>query len=219
MNHTLAAHAADDFEKLLEAQLRGLHSVALRYTRDNALAEDLVHDTAVRALRFRDRFEVGSNFKAWIYTILTNTFIHRYRRQKREREIVEGASRGDVERLLRSDTSRDLAMNPENSYFKQQLSDDVVRALADLPEDFRAVVVMCDIEGQSYRDIADVLACPVGTVMSRLYRARRLLERKLGNLAAERGIVRQNVIKLPTAVTRPETSVPVAQLQRLRRQA
>lgn len=180
----------DEFETLLESQLDGLYSVALRYTRDPAQAEDLVHDTAVRALRFRDRFERGSNFKAWIYTILTNTFIHRYRRQKREREILEGASRDDVERQLRSESARDLAREPESAYLEQLLSDDVIRALDDLPEDFRTVVVLCDIEGLSYKDIADVLKCPVGTVMSRLYRARRLLERKLAVLAVERGILR-----------------------------
>lgn len=180
----------DEFETLLESQLDGLYSVALRYTRDPAQAEDLVHDTAVRALRFRDRFERGSNFKAWIYTILTNTFIHRYRRQKREREILEGASRDDVERQLRSESARDLAYEPESAYLEQLLSDDVIRALDDLPEDFRTVVVLCDIEGLSYKDIADVLKCPVGTVMSRLYRARRLLERKLAVLAVERGILR-----------------------------
>ncbi len=189
----------DAFENLLEGQLDGLYSVALRYTRDAAHAEDLVHDTAVRALRFRDRFEAGSNFKAWIYTILTNTFIHRYRRQKREREILEGATRGDVERQMRSESARDLALAPEQSYLQKQLSDDVIRALQDLPEDFRQVVIMCDIEGQSYKTIADMLACPVGTVMSRLYRARRLLERKLAGLATERGILKPNLAQL-TAV-------------------
>lgn len=188
----------DEFEGLLEAQLDGLYSVALRYTRDPAQAEDLVHDTAVRALRFRDRFEPGSNFKAWIYTILTNTFIHRYRRQKREREILEGASRDDVERQLRSESARDLAREPEHAYLEQLLSDDVIAALDELPEDFRTVVVLCDIEGLSYKDIADVLQCPVGTVMSRLYRARRLLERKLANLAVERGILK------PGSQTAPE---------------
>jgi RNA polymerase sigma-70 factor (ECF subfamily) len=180
----------DEFEILLEGQLDGLYSVALRYTRDPAQAEDLVHDTAVRALRFRDRFERGSNFKAWIYTILTNTFIHRYRRQKREREILEGATRDDVERQLRSETARDMAREPEHAYLENLLSDDVIQALDDLPEDFRTVVVLCDIEGLSYKDIAEVLKCPVGTVMSRLYRARRLLERKLAGLAMERGILR-----------------------------
>src|SRR5689334_13741687 len=96
----------DEFEALLESHLDGLYRVALRYTRDPATAEDLVHDTAVRALRFRDRFELGTNFKAWIYTVLTHTFIHRYRRAKREREVLEGAGREDVARQLRSETAR-----------------------------------------------------------------------------------------------------------------
>ncbi len=93
----------DEFEALIETHLDGLFGVALRYTRDRALAEDLVQDTVVRALRFRDRFEPGTNFKAWVYTILTHTFIHRYRRQKREREILDGQNRGDVDRQLHSE--------------------------------------------------------------------------------------------------------------------
>ena len=180
----------DEFEASLENQLESMYSVALRYTRNPAQAEDLVHDTAVRALRFRNRFEPGTNFKAWIYTILTNTFIHRYRRQKREREILEGSTRGDVERQLRSDEARAWAEEPEQTYLERFLSDDVIRALDELPEDFRLVVVLCDIEGLSYKEISDVLNCPVGTVMSRLYRARRLLERKLATLAVERGILK-----------------------------
>jgi RNA polymerase sigma-70 factor (ECF subfamily) len=187
------ASAVDEFETLLEAQLDGLYNVALRYTRNPAMAEDLVHDTAVRALRFRDRFEKGSNFKAWVYTILTNTFINRYRRQKRERQIMEGSSREDVEQQLRSDTSRDTASQPESSYLEQMLSDDVIAALDDLPDEFRSVVVLCDVEGLSYKQIADVVNCPVGTVMSRLFRARRLLKGKLSTVAKERGIIKGEV--------------------------
>ncbi|RYF47655.1 MAG: sigma-70 family RNA polymerase sigma factor, partial [Cytophagaceae bacterium] len=183
----------DAFEAQLEAQLDGLYNVALRYTRNPAMAEDLVHDTAVRALRFKERFEEGSNFKAWIYTILTNTFINRYRRQKREREIIEGSTRDDVEIQMRSDVTRDTARQPEAAYLEQMMSDDVIAALDDLPEEFRAVVVLCDVEGMSYRDIADVVHCPVGTVMSRLFRARKLLKRKLSGVAKERGILRGEV--------------------------
>jgi RNA polymerase sigma-70 factor (ECF subfamily) len=207
----------DPFESLLEHQLDGMYSVALRYTRDPALAEDLVHDTAVRALRFRERFEPGSNFKAWIYTILTNTFIHRYRRQKREREILEGATRGDVERQMRSESSRDLAYEPEKSYLHQQLSDDVLRALNELPADFRNVIVLCDIEGQSYKDIAELLMCPVGTVMSRLYRARRVLERKLSNLAIERGILKGSAAELSAVDALAEGNPGLVDIQAFRR--
>lgn len=181
---------SDEFGLLIEEHVDGLYRVALRYTRDPSRAEDLVNDTVVRALRFRDRFEMGTNFKAWIYTILTHTFIHRYRRQKREREILDGATRDDVARNLRSDEARRMCEAPERAYFNDLLSDDVVHALDELQEDFRNVVVLCDIEGLSYKEIADVVGCPVGTVMSRLYRGRRLLEDKLVGLAVEQGIVR-----------------------------
>ncbi|RYF40375.1 MAG: sigma-70 family RNA polymerase sigma factor, partial [Cytophagaceae bacterium] len=123
------ASAVDEFEALLSDQLEGLFAAALRYTRDSSHAQDLVHDTVVRALRFRDKFEMGTNFKAWIYTILTNTFIHRYRRQKREREILEGTTRDDVARQLRSDSSRQKAAEPEQTYLEDLLSDDVIHAL------------------------------------------------------------------------------------------
>lgn len=184
------AKQLDEFQSLIEQNLDGMFRVALRYTRDRAHAEDLVHDTIVRALRFQDRFERGTNFKAWIYTVLTHTFIHRYRRQKREREILEGVTQEDVASQLRSDASRELAAHPEVAYIEHMLSDDVVNALDGLPEDFRTVVVLCDLEGLSYKDIAEAVDCPVGTVMSRLYRGRRLLEQKLAGLAVERGIIK-----------------------------
>jgi len=182
----------DEFEALIEANLDGLFGVAMRYTRDRALAEDLVHDTVVRALRFRDRFEMGTNFRAWVYTILTHTFIHKYRRQKREREILDGHTRQDVVNQLSSAQAQERIHKPENSYLHDLLSDDVLNALDTLPEEFRTVVVLCDIEGLSYKEIADVTACPVGTVMSRLYRGRRLLEQLLYNTAKEQGIVRES---------------------------
>lgn len=181
----------ESFESLLEGHLDGMYRVALSLTRNPTQAEDLVHDTAVRALRFRDRFEMGTNFKAWIYTVLHHTFIHRYRRQKRERELLDGATRHDVERQLRSETARSAAADPENAYLEDMLSDDVVRALEELPEEFRSVVTLCDLEGLSYKEIADVIGRPVGTVMSRLYRGRRLLEKSLRGLAVERGIVKE----------------------------
>lgn len=183
----------EDFETLIESHLDGLYGAALRYTRDAAQAEDLVQDTVVRALRFRDKFEPGTNFRAWIFTILTHTFIHRYRRAKKEREVLEGATRLDVERQLRSESTRELANRPEHAYLKNMLSDDVLAALDALPEDFRMVVVLCDIEGLSYKDTAEAVSAPVGTVMSRLYRGRRLLEGKLAALAMEQGILKTEV--------------------------
>ena len=188
----------ESFESLLEGHLDGMYRVALSLTRNPIHAEDLVHDTAVRALRFQDRFELGTNFKAWIYTVLHHTFVHRYRRQKRERELLEGTTRHDVDRQLHSEKSRAAARDPENSYLEYMLSDDVVRALDALPEDFRTVVTLCDLEGLSYKEIADVLGRPVGTVMSRLYRGRRQLERRLRTLAIARGIIKAEIESIET---------------------
>ena len=179
-------------ENLIESHLDGMYGVALRLTRDPVRAEDLVQDTVVKVLRFRDRFEMGTNFKAWVYRILTNTFIHKYRRYQREREILTGTGRSDVQRQFHSEAAQEQSGAPENVYLKNVLSDDVLKALDDLPTDFRTVVVLCDIEGMSYKDIANAVDCPVGTVMSRLYRGRRLLETKLIGVAREQGIVKSN---------------------------
>ncbi len=180
----------NDMETLIEGQLDGLYRAALRYTRDASAAEDLVHDTVVRVLRFRDRFAPGTNFRAWIFTILTHTFIHKYRRAKRERELLSGTTRQDVEAQLASESTRAAALKPEHSYMDQLLSDEVVAALDALPEEFRTVIVLCDIEGLSYKEIAEAVDCPVGTVMSRLYRGRRQLEASLYRLAQDRGIIK-----------------------------
>jgi len=179
-----------EFEKLIEHHLDGLYRVALHYTRNGAQAEDLVQDTVVRALRFRDKFEPGTHFRAWIYTILTHTFIHRYRRSKLEREILTGPNRNEVWRQLNSEDENSYDNSPEGAYLDRMLSDDVIGALESLPEEFRITVVLCDIEGLSYKEIADTLDCPVGTVMSRLYRGRRWLEKRLQKLAVERGILK-----------------------------
>ena len=190
----------NDFHDLIESNLDGMYGVALRYTRDPQKAQDLVQDTVVRALRFQDRFEMGTNFKAWVYTILTRSFIHKYRRSKREREILGGVSRGDVVTRFHSEESKQASSQPEATYLQNVLSDDVLHALEELPEDFRTVVVLCDIEGLSYKDIAQVVDRPVGTVMSRLYRGRRLLERKLRSTAIEQGIIRSEPQKDPEEI-------------------
>lgn len=201
----------DDFERLVDEHLDGLYGAALRYTRDQSRAEDLVQDTVMRALRFRDQFEPGTNFRAWIFTILTHTFIHGYRRQKREHEILEGVSRHDVANEFSSEISQQHAQAPEQAYMEQLFSDDVLAALDALPEEFRTVVVLCDIEGLSYKDISEAIDCPVGTVMSRLYRGRRILESKLLTLAIEQGIVR-------TGAKTPERNTErVVDLNRFRR--
>lgn len=167
--------APDAFSELLSAHLPALTHLARRYTRNPILAEDLVHDTAERALRFRASFRPGSNFPAWARAILLNTYIHGYRRNKKERDLLLGAFRYDVIEALRSPSSRRAQEQPEEAMADLELSEDVQRALAQLPPEYVEVVVRCDIKGHSYREVAAALNCPLGTVMSRLHRARRLL--------------------------------------------
>lgn len=179
-----------NFEQMLADSLISLGHLALRYTRDAGRADDLVHDTVVRALRFRNSYRPGSNFRAWTYTILTNTFIHGYRRSRKEHDILLHASRGDVQHQLCSDTTAERAQRPESVLLFDHLSDDVVAALAGLAEDFRTVVVLCDLQGHSYREVAEAIGCPLGTVMSRLHRGRRQLETRLQAYAQSQGIGR-----------------------------
>ncbi|MBI5070830.1 MAG: sigma-70 family RNA polymerase sigma factor [Deltaproteobacteria bacterium] len=178
-----------EFEGLLEGQLDALYAAAMRLTRNARDAEDLVQDAVLRAYRFFDRFERGTHFRAWIFRILTNTFINRYRRSVKERTLVDGPERESVTEQLVSRDAADQAGDPERHFFGRLVSDDVVRAVDALPIDFRMVVILADLQEFSYKEIADILDIPVGTVMSRLFRGRRLLEKSLLDYAAETGHV------------------------------
>lgn len=178
-----------EFETLLEDQLDALYAAAMRLTRNARDAEDLVQDAVLRAYRFFDRFERGTHFRAWIFRILTNTFINRYRRSVKERTLVDGPERESVTDQLVSRDAADQAGDPERHFFGRLVSDDVVRAVDALPIDFRMVVILADLQEFSYKEIADILDIPVGTVMSRLFRGRRLLEKSLLSYAAETGHV------------------------------
>ena len=177
-----------EFEELALAHLDPLFSAALRLTKNERDAEDLVQDTCMRAYRFFDRFERGTNIKAWLFKILTNTFINRYRRKVKERSVVEGADRESVQERFVSRDATDYAANPEQYFFDRLLSDDVLRAIDTLPIDFRLVVILADLQEFSYKEIAEILECPVGTVMSRLFRGRKLLQKNLRDYAAGQGV-------------------------------
>ena len=181
--------ARGEFEMLALEHVDALYSAALRLTRNERDAEDLVQDALVRAYRFFDKFERGTNIKAWLFKILTNTFINRYRRKAKERSVVEGVEQQTVtERFFSRDMSN-LSDDPETYIFERLLSDDVLGAIDDLPVDFRLVVILADIQEFSYKEIAEIVGCPVGTVMSRLFRGRRLLQKRLAEYAAEHGIL------------------------------
>ncbi len=175
-----------DFEKEVMPYLQALYGAALRLTRNEGDAEDLVQETLLRAYRFFDSFEAGTNCKAWVFRILTNVFCNRYREKEREHEVLNevGASEADLEQFV-GNPSRDT----ETALLGRMVSRDVEQALAAVPSEFRLAVILADLEDFSYREIAEIMDCPAGTVMSRLYRGRKILQTLLHKYAVEQGII------------------------------
>lgn len=169
-----------EFEELALPHLDALYAMALRLTRNARDAEDLVQDTLLRAYRFFHNFERGTNCKAWLFKVLANVFNSGYRNRSREREIL---SRAEEEGALAG--APEGPPSPETEVLRRSTAAELQRALDALPQDFRLAVVLCDLEEFSYREIADIMGCPVGTVMSRLHRGRRLLREALSRPAAE----------------------------------
>jgi len=176
-----------EFDQLAMRHIDALYASALRLTRNERDAEDLVQDALLRAFRFFDRFERGTNIKAWLFKILTNTFINKYRRSVKERSLVDGPEQEAVTAQVVSRDATDQAADPERWFFERLLSEEVLKAVDELPIDFRMVVILADLQEFSYREIADILDVPVGTVMSRLYRGRRLLQKALAQYAVDSG--------------------------------
>ncbi|MCU1375253.1 MAG: sigR [Actinomycetia bacterium] len=167
-----------------------LYSAALRMTRNPADAEDLVQETYLRAYRGYGGFTEGTNLKAWLYRILTNTFINRYRAKKRRPEETDFDDvedfylyrrMGGLEEAKAGRSAEDELMD----LFPEQ---EVKEAVEALPENFRLAVLLADVEGFSYKEIAEILDIPIGTVMSRLHRGRKALQKRLYDFAAERGL-------------------------------
>lgn len=181
------ARAAFEAEAL--PYLDTLYGAALRLTRDPVDAEDLVQDAMLRAYRFYDRFESGTNLKAWLLRILTNTFINRFRRATRERDVLEGQSAGPVGDGVMSRAAMRGLTDPVGDAQRHLLGAEIQQALDALPEDYRLVVMLADVEELSYREIAEIAGCPIGTVMSRLHRARRLMQARLASQAISLGII------------------------------
>jgi RNA polymerase sigma-70 factor (ECF subfamily) len=167
-----------DFEREVMPHLQALYGVALRMTKSEGDAEDLVQDAILRAYRFWDGFEAGSNCRAWLMRILTNVFRNRYREKAREQEILGEAevSSANVGQFVGA-APRDA----ESALFGRMLSRDVEKALETLPPEFRLPVILADLEDLSYKEIADIMECPAGTVMSRLYRGRKMLQKQLSD--------------------------------------
>ena len=180
-----------EFERQALVHTDALFGAAYRLTRNARDAEDLVQDSLLRAYRFWDSFEQDSNCKAWMLRIVTNTFINEYQRKKRSREVLDQATAEQDATdgvLVHAESSE--RQTPERALLDRSVSDDVQRALDALPDDFRTAVVLCDVQGLSYKEIAEIMATPVGTVMSRLFRGRKLLAAALREFAMAQGYVR-----------------------------
>ena len=190
--------ASLDFESNAIAQLPSLMAVAVRLTRNSAEGEDLVQDTFVKAMRARTQFEAGTNIRAWLLKILSNTFINRYRRGTLERSIIDGADAEPLSEAWMGNATMNAMRDPESAAMRPMLEAEIQTALDELPEEFRLAVVLADVEELSYKEISDIMGCPIGTVMSRLHRGRRMLKHRLYDHAVDFGIIDPNAVPLQT---------------------
>ena len=179
------------FTELTMEHMPALYSAALRMTRNPADAEDLVQETFLKAYRSFDRFEEGTNLKAWLYKILTNTFINSYRAAKRRPEKADVEDVEDLYLYRRLGELRvgDAGRSAEEEVLERITDDEVKQALESLPEAFRMAVLLADVEGFSYKEIAEITDVPIGTVMSRIHRGRRALQKALMEFAVAGGLV------------------------------
>jgi RNA polymerase sigma-70 factor (ECF subfamily) len=198
--------ATEDFETGVLAQLDSLYRTALRLTRNQQEAEDLVQETMLKAFRFANTYQRGTNLRAWLFRILNTSAINRYRKQATHPSttpLPEGEEFYLYNRI-RDINGQELSTGAEEEVLSHYLDEDVYEALNDLPLNFRMPVILADIEGLSYKEIAQALNIPIGTVMSRISRARRHLQRSLWAYAKNRGYVHEDgatAVATPTEET------------------
>ena len=193
----------NEFERQALVHVDALYGAAYRLTRNARDAEDLVQDSLLRAYKFWDSFQQDSNCKAWLLRIVTNTFINEYQRRKRSREVLDAATaeQDATDGVLVHATAHDKQA-PDQMLLQASVSDDVQRALESLPDDFRTAVILCDMQGLSYKEIADIMQTPVGTVMSRLFRGRKLLATALREFAVAEGYVKSEANRTADTIDR-----------------
>jgi len=174
-----------DFQAEAMIHIDSLYNFAVRMTGDSEDANDLVQETYMKAYRFFESFEKGTNCKAWLFRILKNSYINRYRKESKQPDKVDY---DDIKEFYHTIKHSSLdTTDTQQKAFGDLLSEKVSRALSSLPEDFREVVQLCDIEGFTYEEIANMVDCPIGTVRSRLHRGRKILRDKLTDYAANHG--------------------------------
>jgi RNA polymerase sigma-70 factor (ECF subfamily) len=178
------------FEREAMVHIDALMRTARRMTKSDSDAEDLVQETMLKAYRFFDKFEEGTNCKAWLFKIMTNIFINNYRSKAKAPQsltfddIDDGFLFGQLAKFK-------PATDPEQEFFSKIFDDDVRKAINDLPEDFRIVVVLSFLEGFAYQEIADITGLQIGTVKSRLHRGRKLLQKALFDYAQRNGFIKE----------------------------
>ncbi len=183
LNNDKQLQASFKFEA--EPHLDALYNFAISLTTDRDDAYDLVQDTYLKAFRFFDKFEKGTNCKAWLFRIMKNTYINDYRKRSKQPEKVDY---NDIENFYEEIKASFVNNNHlEEEIFKNLLGDEISEAIASLTEDFKTVIVLCDLEGFSYQEIAEITNAPIGTVRSRLHRARKILFAKLYKYASTNG--------------------------------
>ena len=200
----------DDFAAQAMQFAPQLYSAAMRLTRNSADAEDLVQDTYLRAWRSFNTFQEGTNLRAWLYRILTNSFINKYRAKQRRPDETGMDNIEDLYLYKRIGTLDSSLGNrsAEDTMFELFTDDEVKDALEELPENFRLPVLLADVEGFAYKEIAEMLEIPVGTVMSRLHRGRKQMHKLLYDFASERGLIASSVshTDIPADSSSPTTT-------------
>jgi RNA polymerase sigma-70 factor (ECF subfamily) len=181
-----------EFEQEALVHLDAMYRTAYSLARDPAAAEDLVQEACLRAYRFWDKYEKGTNCRAWLLRILRNVFVNQYRKKSRQATSVDYTELDRYyDRVVESATIP-VQKDPAEELFSNLVDDEIIEALEELPEEFRQVVILSDLEDLSYKEIANVLDCPIGTVRSRLSRGRHLLQSTLYDFAIKGGFIRED---------------------------
>ncbi len=180
-----------EFKRIALPQLSHLYTSAFYLTKDRAEAEDLVQETYLRALRFFNKFQPGTNCRVWLLSILRNLFINRYQQKKREAETVDWEMIDQVYDSMVEQGEKTERDNPEGLLISELMDEEVEKAMRELPEEYRTAIVLVDIEELSYEEAAKVMECAIGTIQSRVSRGRRMLQVALRDYALERGLIKK----------------------------